>query len=380
MKKPSHYHLQCPLLEREGDCNASTRRRADEGTAFWSSVGSMALLLLSMITFSLTARAQDVSDLYRQLSPSVVTIKTVGAGSQSERSAGLGSGVIIDHDGRVITAAHVVHTASRIVVEMTDGQLIEASVVTSVPSADVALLKMAWVPDGLKPAQLGNSDSTLIGMPVFIIGSPFGLGQSLSVGHVSGRLNQGQVTNGEVIQVIQTDAAVNQGNSGGPMFNERGEVVGIVSRILSRSGGFEGISFAVAINPARAILLESSSFWTGFDAVFLGPQLAQALNIRKQGGLLVQRVVKDSMAGQAGLAGGMIPATLLGQEILLGGDVVLSIHGTTCESPHDFVRIREALDKLQDGNPFFINIVRGGKEITLTGLVDRPSLSTDIRR
>jgi len=380
MKKPSHCRLQCLLLEREGDCNASTRRRPDEGAAFWSSMGSMALLLLSIVTFSLTARAQDFSGLYRQLSPSVVTIKTVGVGSRSERNAGLGSGVIIDHDGRVITAAHVVHTASRIMVEMADGQLIEASIVTSVLGADVALLKMAWVPEGLKPARLGNSDSALIGMPVFIIGSPFGLGQSLSVGHVSGRINQGHVTSGGVIEVIQTDAAVNQGNSGGPMFDGRGDVVGIVSRILSKSGGFEGIGFAVAINPARTILLESSSFWTGFDAVFLGPQLAQALNISQHGGLLVQRVVKDSMAGRAGLAGGMIPATLLGQDILLGGDVVLSIHGTSCESPHDFVRIREALDKLQDGNPFFINIVRDGKKVTLTGLVDRPSLSAGIRR
>lgn len=141
----------------------------------------MALLLLAIATFSLTARAQDFSDLYRQLSPSVVTIKTVDVGGHSERRAALGSGVIVDHDGRVITAAHLVHTASRIVVEMADGQLIEASIVTSVPGADVALLKMAWVPDGLKPALLGNSDSALIGMPVFIIGSPFGLGQSLSV-------------------------------------------------------------------------------------------------------------------------------------------------------------------------------------------------------
>lgn len=163
------------------------------------------------------------------------------------------------------------------------------------------------------------------------------------------------------------------------MFNERGEVVGIVSRILSRSGGFEGIGFAVAINPARTILLDSSSFWTGFDAVFLGPQLAQALNIRQRGGLLVQRVVKGSMAGRAGLAGGMVPATLLGQDILLGGDVVLSIHGMSCENPHDFVRIREELDKLQDRNPFFINIVRGGKEVTLTGLVDRSLFNAGIR-
>lgn len=137
---------------------------------------------------------------------------------------------------------------------------------------------------------------------------------------------------------------------------------------------------AGAINPARTILLESASFWTGFDAVFLGPQLAQALNIRQRGGLLVQRVAEESMAGRAGLTGGTITATLLGQDILLGGDVVLSIYGTSCENPHDFARIREELDKLQDGNPFFINIVRGGKEVTLTGLVDRSSLSTRIRR
>ena len=336
------------------------------------------LLLVLVLGFSKSTCAQDVSDMYRKLNPTVVTIRAFDGGSGEGSQGGLGSGVIIDKEGRVMTAAHVVHTASAIVVVTSDGKVIPASVSISVPSADVALLKMIRAPSDLTPARLGNSDLALVGTPVLIIGAPFGLGHSLSVGHVSGRINQGQVIGGEVVEVIQTDAAVNQGNSGGPMFNSSGEVVGIVSSILSKSGGFEGIGFAIAINPAKRILLESPSFWTGFDAVFLEGDLAKSLNVRQRGGLLIQRVTKDSMAGQAQLRGGHIPAKLLGREFLLGGDIVLSILGTSCETPHDFRLIREELNRLQPGETFVINILRGGEEIALKAQVPHSAIKTRI--
>jgi S1-C subfamily serine protease len=256
-------------------------------------------------------------------------------------------------------------------VELADGRSIEANIISSVPSADVALLKMTRVLSGLKPARLGDSSAASIGSEVMIIGAPFGLEHSLSVGHISGRIGQDRFAGGELMEVIQTDAAVNQGNSGGPMFNLDGEVIGIVSFILSASGGFDGIGFAVAINPAKKILLESPSFWTGFDALFLPPEISQALNVPRNGGLLVQRVIQDSLAGRAGLRGGTIQATVQGREVLLGGDVVLSIAGTACEGPHDFAQIHEDLDRLRDGDPFVIEVLRGGEVIELTGWVQR---------
>ncbi len=125
------------------------------------------------------------------------------------------------------------------------------------------------------------------------------------------------------------------------MFNLDGEIIGIESFILSASGGSNGIGFAVAINVAKKILLENPSFWTGFDALFLPPEISQALNVPRNAGLLVQRVIQDSLAGRASLRGGTVQATVQGREVLLGGDVVLSIAGTACEVPHDFVHIHE---------------------------------------
>ena len=318
------------------------------------------------------AVAQDLSELYEDLKPSVVTLRTKNFGAPEDQPGGnLGSGVIIDNEGHVMTAAHVVHTAGEIMVEMADGRSIEADIIISVPSADVALLRMTSVPSGLKPARLGDSSTASIGSEVMIIGAPFGLEHSLSVGHISGRIGQNRFAGGELMEVIQTDAAVNQGNSGGPMFNLDGEVIGIVSFILSASGGFDGIGFAVGINPAKKILLGSPSFWTGFDALFLPTDISQALNVPGNGGLLVQRVIQDSLAGRAGLRGGTIQATVQGREVLLGGDVVLSIAGTACEGPHDFTQIHEELDRLRDGDPFVIEVLRGGEVIELTGWVQR---------
>ncbi len=318
------------------------------------------------------AVAQDLSELYEDLKPSVVTLITKDIGApEGQPRGGLGSGFIIDNEGHVMTAAHVVHTAGEIMVEMADGRSIEANIISSVPSADVALLKMTRVPSGLKPARLGDSSAASIGSEVMIIGAPFGLEHSLSVGHISGRIGQNRMVGGELMEVIQTDAAVNRGNSGGPMFNLDGEVIGIVSFILSASGGSNGIGFAVAINPTKKILLESPSFWTGFDALFLPPEISQALNVPRKPGLLVQRVIRDSLAGRAGLRGGTIQATVQGREVLLGGDIVLSIAGTACEGPHDFAQIHEDLDRLRDGDPFVIEVLRGGEVIELTGWVQR---------
>ena len=313
--------------------------------------------------------AQDLAPLFAKLDPSVVTIQTVqvniSAGTPTPSNA-LGSGIIIDESGLILTAAHVVETANAIGVKLSTDEIVEAEIVKTVPTADVALLKLKRVPPGLKVATLGNSDDLKVGNQVITIGSPFGVEHSLSVGYVSGKMKKGVVAGGEMVGYIQTDAAINQGNSGGAMFNLKGEVIGIVSFILSQGGGFDGIGFAIDINTTRKVLLENKDhFWTGFDGVFLGDDLSKILNVPQSNGVLIQRVTSNSFADQLGLQEGFFQAEILGQKLWLGGDIILSMQGTSCASPHNLDNIKHAIEHLKEGEPVTMKILRHGKVIEL---------------
>ncbi len=323
-------------------------------------------VLFSLFFTSPQLLAEDFSELYEALSPSVVTIHTQVFDSQSRTfQSGLGSGVVIESD-RIITAAHVVHTASQITVKFKNGYTTNAEIVSSITASDVALLKLVNPPEGIVIAPTMDSSLVRIGEPVFVIGAPFGIEQTLSVGHLSGRMNRGLLAGGEPIDFLQTDTAINQGNSGGPMFNRDGKVIGIVSFILSKSGGFNGIGFAVSINGAKKSLMQASEFWAGFDGFLLTPEIAAAINVPQSSGLLVQHVVSGSQAQKAGLRGGQITASMAGTSIKLGGDVVLAIHGVACDEPHDFAAIRDQINALPEDEGFEVSVLRGGKVIALT--------------
>ena len=228
------------------------------------------------------------------------------------------------------------------------------------------MLKLKNAPSGLKVAKIGDSDSLNIGNRVMVIGAPFGIEHSLSVGYVSGKMTRSMLTNGQMAEFIQTDAAINHGNSGGPMFNMSGELVGIVSFIISEGGGFDGIGFAVAVNMVKKLLLEEDShFWTGFDGVFLNESLSSVLNVPQKSGLLVQRVAKNSFAEELGLKGGFFQAEILGTKLWLGGDVILSILGTTCNSPHNLQSIKTIIQNLSAEDEILLTILRNGKVIEL---------------
>ena len=289
----------------------------------------VAVVLLALTGTS--ASAQQMRTLFQRASRSVVVVRTVEqtpaptalVGPVGAR--GLGSGTIISSDGSVLTAAHVVQTADRVGVELQDGRLFAARVVASSPRADVALLKMESPPPDLVPARLGNSDSLMTGDEVAVIGAPFGLGYSLTVGHVSGRLLPKQTVSGVPLEFIQTDAHMSQGNSGGPMLNLRGEVVGIVSWMLTQSGGYEGLGFAVSANVAKRLLSSTGSFWTGVEGVLLTGEIARVLTGPQPAGLLIQRVAAGSPGASLGLRAGGLPVQVEDQVLLLGGDIVLGI-------------------------------------------------------
>lgn len=329
-------------------------------------IKTITYLLVLCITTSLNA--QDLSALFEQLDSSVVTIEIVEykvKDHQVTSSGGLGSGVIINKEGLIITAAHVVESANEISVKLQNGTTFPADVISSSTAADVALLKLRIVPPNLKPATVGNSSDSKIGEQILIIGAPRGLEHSLSVGHISRKMDKNMISNGEMAGFIQTDASINQGNSGGPMFNLKGELIGIVSFILTNSGGFEGLGFAVDIDTAKKVLFDVNSFWTGFDGVFLSEGLAGVFNTPQKSGVLVQRVTPNSFADKIGLKPGVIQAEILGQKLWLGGDIILSIQGLSCNAPHDLGNIKKQIESLKVGDKVLIEVLRKGKIKTL---------------
>lgn len=338
----------------------------------WFATGAAAFAV------SRPADAQQLSELFRRVSPSVVLVRTLERGIARDPSAGLtaipglGSGVLISADGKIMTAAHVVQTADKVAVQFMDGKLYPAHVVASSVRADVALLQLDQFPIALSPARLGNSDSLQVGDEIIVIGAPYGLGHSLTVGHVSGRIAHGGIVSGGPMEMIQTDAAINMGNSGGPMFNLNGEVVGIVSRILTQSGGFEGLGFAIPSKVAERVLLTAKAFWSGIDFVMLQDTLAQVFNLPQPAGLLVQQVADGSPAALLGIRAGTWSAKIGSDEMLVGGDIVLNVAGIDI-TPNgaSLEQIVGHLSGLRVGDTMKVNVLRGGKVVHLAAVKPR---------
>jgi serine protease Do len=333
-------------------------------------VGAAAALALALmvVTEPVVAQTPSLGQVFKRVNPSVVIVRTK---EKDTGATGLGSGVLVSADGKVLSAAHVVHTADEISVEFLNGETVGARVVASEPYADVSLLQLERVPSGALVAKLGDSDRVEVGEQVFVIGAPYGIGHTLTVGHLSARHKPNTVYSAMgLAEFFQTDAAINQGNSGGPMFNMRGEVIGIVSHVISKSGGFEGLGFVVTSNTTRRLLLERRSFWSGLDGVLLTGELAQALNVAQGIGVLVQRVAEQSPAAAIGLRPGTLRATIDGRNITVGGDIVLRVQGIPIAG--DFVgyeRMQEQLSRLAPGAMVTLTVLRGGKEVELTAPV-----------
>jgi len=266
--------------------------------------------------------------LYRKVLPTVVTVFTEKQdiqwdGRKAERS--LGSGVIVSSENHVLTAAHVVQGADVITIKTPDGKHRQAKLLFSEANADIALLQFIILEPEQPYASIGDSDRLAVGQRAFAIGSPYGLENSFSVGYISGFREFNRLYDGTIkAEFIQTDAAINTGNSGGPLFNSRAEVIGIASSIITQSGGNQGLGLAVAINTAKQLMALENRIWMGIEGVFLSrPMIAAIMNHDFDGGLLIERIAKGSPADKAGLRGGSFPGKLMGREFLLGGDLII---------------------------------------------------------
>jgi len=342
---------------------------------------SSRLMLFVFVLFcsgiSTRVDAQQISETYRKVNPSVVIVRVQQKTPSADPEKGLvslpsfGSGVLISMDGEILTAAHVVQAADQICVEFSDGQLIPARVTATSTSADVALLQLGRVPTNAVVSAIGDSNKVDIGDQIFIIGSPYGLGNSLTVGHVSARYAANSVAKVPgAAELLQTDAAINSGNSGSPMFNMRGEVIGVVTNILSRSGGSEGLGFAVTSKAARQVLLEHKSFWFGLDGILIEGDVAKALNLPQSAGIVVQHVSEGSPAWRQGVRAGTLRTSVDGEELLLGGDVLLEVEGIPVTAAGGTMdQIYGSLSKLKAGERLRSKVLRAGQVVELSTIV-----------
>jgi len=315
---------------------------------------------------SQTMDPEDLANLFERISPSVVSVSVI-----TGDGGGTGSGFVIQEGGLILTNNHVIENAVAVSVTLKDGTELPAEIIGRDPSTDVALLRVAV---RTSPAVgLGDSDQVRIGEPAIVIGSPFGFDQSLTAGYISalGRtLRSGDEYGTEIDKVIQTDAAVNPGNSGGPLLNAEGEVIGITTAIFSIGGGFEGIGLAVPINTARAVAEELKDHgyvrrpFLGISGLDLTAQLSQRLELPVEAGILIQLVHEDSAAAKADIrAGNQVLETPIGT-IVLGGDVLVAIDGEPVSSMAEANRL---VQSREIGERISFEIVRGTEHLLVFG-------------
>lgn len=325
----------------------------------------------------------DAAQIYERLSPGVVTVISQfpggGALLDDDGEGGLGSGFAIDDEGHIATNAHVVTTgegerlrrAEQVYVEFGDGNRVPAEIVGDDPNADVALLKVNPAGLSLTPLRLGSSRGLTVGAPVAAIGSPFGERRSLSVGVISAVDRDIQsLTDFSIGNAIQTDAAINQGNSGGPLLNAKGEVIGINAQIRTASGGGEGVGFAIPSDTVRRSieeLRENGRVDYGFLGVTtqaLYPQLAEHLGLDTRDGALVVDVVGGGPADKAGIEAGDEQTSFQGQdEIPRGGDVIVAVDGTELRGKDDLADI---ISRHGPGDEVELEVLRGDDRRTVT--------------
>ncbi|PIW22516.1 MAG: hypothetical protein COW32_04110 [Candidatus Aquicultor secundus] len=331
-------------------------------------------------------------DIYKRFAPGVVHIKSVFTGVRSDffgfsvplQQEADGSGFIVDKSGLIVTNAHVVQdsnsTANKITVLMGDQQEVSAKLLGTDPSTDIAVLKIDPQGKTLRVLDLGDSSKLQVGDDVYAIGSPFELDGTLTQGIVSAinRTIDSPNQQFKIRGAIQTDAAVNPGNSGGPLLNAFGEVVGINSQIASNSGSFAGIAFAIPSNTVKEIVGQieksgkASHPWLGIGGIEVGKDMAKLLKLPVDHGVMIAQVVPGSPAEKAGLKAGSqsLVNSQTGQRIPVGGDIIGKIDTISVLTMDDILNF---VEKHKVGDRVTLEVYRGKEKKQVTfALGERP--------
>lgn len=330
----------------------------------------------------LTGNGFQPAQIYRARSGGVVTILSSFNGVGTTESQG--SGFVVASSGLVLTDAHVITTAGQgavgsaraarsVYVQFADGDRVPARIVGYDLYDDVGVLRVDPADHALRPVPLGRSAGVVVGAPVAAIGSPFGNADSLTVGVVSatGRSIPSLTTRYDLVDAIQTDAPINHGNSGGPLFDARGRVIGINAQIRSSgaSSGFEGVGFAVPIDSARRSLEQLVATghveyaYLGVTTEDLTPAVAKRFGVGASRGAIVDLVRAGSPAAKAGLRAGTHDVLFEGLDVRVGGDAIVAIDGEPVRSAADVVRIVSG--RLLPGQTARLAIVRGGRRLVV---------------
>ncbi len=331
-----------------------------------------------------SGKALTAEQIYRRDAPGVVQITATSVSQVStdpfnllpttpQTSESLGSGFVIDKAGHIVTNYHVIQGAKKVQVSFSGQDEITATVVGKDPSTDVAILKIDAHARALTPLELGNSDAVVVGDPVDAIGNPFGFTRTLTTGVVSAVQRQIEAPNSLPIDhAIQTDAAINHGNSGGPLIDAEGRVIGVTSQISTGTTGGQGnvgIGFAIPINTVRNVAAQIISSgkaehaFLGLDAAPVTPQLAKLFHLPSSSGLLIQDVTVGSGADKAGLREGKTTVVVQGESYQVGGDLIVAIDGTPVST---YQQLRDAISRRKPGDKLKLEIYRNGSKKTVT--------------
>lgn len=338
--------------------------------------------------------ALTINQIYDEYGPGVVHItsqieqqtQSIFGYGQTQRGEASGSGFVIDSDGHIVTNYHVVEGATKVTVSFSSNDSTPAKVIGSDPSTDIAVLKVDLPDDkGLTPLSFGDSSDVQVGDQVVAIGNPFNLDRTVTAGIVSALQREIPSPDGGfgINNAIQTDASVNQGNSGGPLLNAQGEVIGINSQIEtgnSNETGNVGIAFAIPSNTVQKVvkeLIDGGSVehaFLGIEGTDVTEQLAQVFHLPVKQGAMIGNVFKGSPAADAGLKGGDTQVQVEGQTYSIGGDIITKFDG------HEITSMRQVVqyvDQAEPGDKVEIEYYRGNEKKTTTVKLDkRPTSST----
>ena len=322
-----------------------------------------------------SSAGKKISDIYEAAKHGVVQVTSTSVvsdnffGAQEQQAQG--SGFVIDKDGHVVTNYHVVEGAKKVQVSFSDEEQRDATVVGSDPSTDIAVLKIqgTWA-RSLTPLTLGSSSAVQVGDAVVAIGNPFGLERTVTAGIVSALQRHIQSPNGfRIDQVIQTDAAINHGNSGGPLLNANGDVIGVNAQIESESGGNVGIGFAIPIDTVKDVasqLIKEGKVehaYLGIDMVPINSDVAANFRVPVDQGVLIQHVQPGSPAAKAGLRGGTTQVVYAGTTYWLGGDVITKADGQPIETTDQLASV---VTSKQPGDSLDLEVHRGQETLSVT--------------